>query len=324
MSIRTKTILMSVLTLLGLLIVLDAGMWIFVSRTFGKLEQREARESAKHGVAIINATLSEISKKSCDWAAWDDTYNFVKDKNQAYIDSNLGLESMASLGTNFMLFFDNRGQLVYSACADTQTKQAIPLPDDLLSKIKASSALLTNTSVDDVHQGILITKSGPLMLAKRPITQSSGEEPINGTLIMARYLDKAMLAKLSSDYSLSLGVARIETISSTSDYAQAQQELLSGKARQVVITDSSEKIAAFSMINGIDGKPALLLRVESPRDIYAQSLIMIRYTTVGIVLVGLIFGLLNATWLDFTVLRRLTRLDAYTKQIMLELGLIKT
>ncbi len=69
------------------------------------------------------------------------------------------------------------------------------------------------------------------------------------------------------------------------------------------------------MLPDIYGKPALLLRVDIPRDIYKQGLISLRYLLLSLLGVGIVFGASTVLLLERMVLLRLTKLSTDVRAI---------
>src|SRR3990172_9376938 len=94
-SIGFKTILVMVVCTFVLLVVSVVGAQAIILREFAVIEQQE-----------VNDNLSRVVS---DWAAWDDTYEFIDNKSQAYKDSNLAYGSLVNLEIDFMVFVNSRG-----------------------------------------------------------------------------------------------------------------------------------------------------------------------------------------------------------------------
>ena len=82
-----------------------------------------------------------------DWANWDDSYNFVQDRNEAYIESNLYPESLATINVNMLLFIDTSGQLVYGKAIDLQSLEEKPVPQDLISYLSRNDVLWHHSDI---------------------------------------------------------------------------------------------------------------------------------------------------------------------------------
>ena len=71
---------------------------------FRKVEETLIRKNTNRVHDALAENLASLHSKSSDWANWDDTYEFIKDHNQEYKDSNLQTESLGNLNLDFMLF----------------------------------------------------------------------------------------------------------------------------------------------------------------------------------------------------------------------------
>jgi len=49
-------------------------------------------------------TQDDFNYRFADWSEWDDTYTFVKDANEDYIEENLTPEALTILDVNLVLF----------------------------------------------------------------------------------------------------------------------------------------------------------------------------------------------------------------------------
>ena len=104
MSIRKKTLAIIGITFLLLIGVLVVASQIVVLGGFAHLENEAAHVNGQRAINEIGDTLSTLNATVGDWAPWDDTYIFVEDRNEAYVESNLTVSTLANLQVNFMIF----------------------------------------------------------------------------------------------------------------------------------------------------------------------------------------------------------------------------
>lgn len=78
---------------------------------------------------------------------------------------------------------------------------------------------------------------------------------------------------------------------------------------------SPETVAGYTIIEDIYGKPAILMRVDSPRPIYKQGQASIRYLILSLLVVGLVFGVATLLILEKLILARLSRLSNNVQSI---------
>src|SRR6185369_7313494 len=117
-SIRLKV---SVIVLAGV-VVLSALIYLIstriISSSYASIERDDLIENLERVNDAISNVAAQLDVKLVDWARWDDTYQFMKDKNEAYIKSNLGNASIANLKINTMAFVDAEGTIVFKKSID--------------------------------------------------------------------------------------------------------------------------------------------------------------------------------------------------------------
>src|SRR5688500_5461638 len=69
---------------LSTMVVLTGALYAAARSTllvgFGEVERREANRNVERARAAMDELLAAMSSKTSDWAAWDDTCNFVADR----------------------------------------------------------------------------------------------------------------------------------------------------------------------------------------------------------------------------------------------------
>ncbi|BCO10269.1 hypothetical protein GF1_26450 [Desulfolithobacter dissulfuricans] len=94
-----------------------------------RLEQEIARKDMERVVSTLQREIEFLDSFAFDWAAWDDTYRFITDRNQEYIESNLGDYTFRDNQLNLIIFYDIRGNVVWSRIVDLDTMEELQLPE---------------------------------------------------------------------------------------------------------------------------------------------------------------------------------------------------
>src|SRR5512136_469434 len=105
MTLRKKTLLIIGLTLIGLIALLHSIASIILLNSFARLEEQDARRNVSRVQSAISDSLETLKAVDGDWAAWDDTYAFIEDGNEAYIQANLIDSAFTNLQLNLVLYF---------------------------------------------------------------------------------------------------------------------------------------------------------------------------------------------------------------------------
>lgn len=157
--------------LILVLIFLAFGTFEFVTQrflilpSFQLLQNENAQKDSKRVVQAIQREVHHINNLCFDWAAWDDTYNFVKSFSKDYIEANLVFSSFQGNNLNLIYFYDHMGKVVWGEVYDLNTEKKLLIKNFAPNEISKDGPLL-NFDVDgkalaDVfNSGIIKTDKG--------------------------------------------------------------------------------------------------------------------------------------------------------------------
>lgn len=314
MSLRTKALLInSCLLLISITFLYFVSIRI-VQRSYHKLEVNETNHRLKQANDTIELELNQLAGAVMDWAAWDEAFAYMVDRNPKFIKVNFETPDISYLRVNAILLVDSSGKTAYATGYEYQQKQRVPLPEGLLSYVTQNALLLQHTDLHMVHKGIVLLPHGPILLASHPIVTGDFKGPSHGTLIMGRFLDKAEVNYLAKISHLPLRITRIDTNLPLSDHL-AVESALHTQEQSYVKTLNEKRIAGYALIANITGKPSLLLSVENRREIYQQGKLTIHYFLLAFVGIGVIFGLLALIIQEKLILSRVAFLSRSVKAI---------
>lgn len=291
MSLRCRTLMYVALTLVVLLAVLYMASSALLLKGVESLEiAGMERELARARAAVVmNLRAMELTVE--DWAHWDDTYQFMVQRQVTY-RSNLMPESLTTLDLDYLLFFDPGGNLI--AGGGLTEENEIQAPSiKLLKEIWAAFA-----ENGLVQKGIIQSGEYPLLVAAAQILTTEGKGPGRGFLVMARHLTPARLQSLEEGIQLHLSLLPVDPTSGlTAEEPMAIQVSEEGQIRgDVLLTDPG-------------GRPVVALRVLEQRRFYQQGQVWRRVIMLTLALAGLVF--MGVVWwlLERLFLSRLARMD---------------
>jgi signal transduction histidine kinase len=252
----------------------------------------------------LSDKLTKMKTLNNDWATWDDTYKFIDDSNKDYIIANLYNEWFEKLNVNFMIFVNSSGGVVFAKAVNLQNMKEMPISQSTLKQ------LLPRHSIKEKNlPGILLLPEGPLLITSMPILTSEAKGPSHGSLIEGRYLDAFEIEGLANVTHLSLTVQRFNDMQMPADFRAVRDSF--SEDNQILVQPLSEQsIAGYTVLKDIYGNPALILRVDLPREIYNQGRVSANYFLVSLIIVGLIFGGISIWLIEKQVLSRLHRLNS--------------
>lgn len=313
-SLRIKTFLIIVTTLIGLLVMLYVPLRILLLGSFIELEEQHTRQDIERVLHALASDTAKLDRTTGDYAAWDDTYAFVEDANQEYITTNLIDAVFVTNKLSLAAIVDTTGKVVHSKAFDLNTDKPLPAPEFFRTPLTTDDPLLRHQSIESSTTGIIVLPEGPMIVAARPILTSAYTGPPRGTLIMGLALDSAEIQSLAETTGLALQIVRLDDSHAPPDTQVARTNL--SKAALTFVQPLDERsIAGYALLNDIYGVPGLILRVEMPRTIYAQGQTSMLYSIGTLLVAGIVFALVMLVLLERVVLSRLISLSSGVSRI---------
>lgn len=87
----------------------------FLSDSF-LLEKTQNESNIKSFLASIDNEIKNLKNTTNDYATWDDTYEFIKNKNKQYIYENFreGSETLKNLSIDSMIYVNSKNEVIFS------------------------------------------------------------------------------------------------------------------------------------------------------------------------------------------------------------------
>lgn len=308
MTLRRKTLSIVSLALVALVLVIFATAGFILSTSFANLQQQQATENMGRVLNAINGRIATQDTLTEDYAEWDDTYFFVTDPNQAYIDANFHDANFIDFGNSIVFIVNNDGEIVFSKAFDLQQEVEAPVPTQFEQILTPDSPLLNHPTLDHSVTGLINLPGQSIILSAHPILTSVDEGPINGTLIMGFPFDENEIAQLSELTNLSVLVHRVDDARLPADLRQviAAVEQSEGVYFEPV---NQNTLMGYTIVQDVYGNPALLVQVEIPRDIYQQGRTNLAYLLASLLVLGVVFVGLVIVLLERLVLARVANLS---------------
>ena len=308
-SIRTRFI-----GIMAVMLILTTGMVYLILHTVMQdkiniLEDKYIIENVERTKKEIFKEIEVLDTIVMDWAVWDNSYQFMIDKNPEYIKANLSEDTLNNLKINIMLFIDNKGNLVHGEGYDIQKKESVPIDEALLKYIKDHS-LLQNNDVKYRKSGI-VTLNGKdlILLSICPILTSAGEGPINGYIVLGANFTEKKIADIGEELSSEIKLTFLKDF----EYDRKFFDLKDDKIQIDAVSD--QKIIGRAFLDDIDGKHLLLLSIEKNRDINNIGEAGIKATLWLLLGLFFLFAIIITVILDRGILLRFQELSNDIRKI---------
>ena len=307
MNIRKRTIL----TILGTtcIVMLVGGIFGYFTflNSYERLEILDIQSDAKRLLSTLDHETENLSSITDDWAAWDDTYDFVQDKNQEYVDTNLVDGTFESLKLNLIIYFDTQGQVVHHKAFDLENQEEIAVSKDILDFFdNHPSIFLASENLN--NSGFLSADNKPIIYAIKPILTSSEEGPVKGFLLFAKNLEGDLLEKLKDVTDSEMTVLTNNDLIGPKDGTFIFLDNLN-KDKLFINKVNSERIEYYSILSNYDNDPIFTIKQEKERIIYQKGLESTRNMLLAIILTSISAGVITIISLEYNLISRLSTLN---------------
>jgi Signal transduction histidine kinase len=282
MGLRSKTIL-----ILGIMLLLAAASVSLVTRTayernIDELERESARKAAERAVALVEDDLDQLDVIVRDWAFWDDSWNYMKDRSPEFARSNLSDAALIPLDIGGIAMLDARGNVVFSGPGGG--RQNAPFMKNFnAAGVKAESRGLS------LSMGLLY------LVDARPILRSDGGGEPRGTLMMARPITAERVARYSRLLDMSVRVS-------------TEQHEPAGKGGSL-LSESARSITAKAPLIDADGVAVASIIVDMPRSALGGAGKSFAALVIAIALADLVCGMLAVFAIEIAVTGRMRRIE---------------
>jgi PAS domain S-box-containing protein len=221
----------------------------------------------------------------------------VQGKNDAFAEINFNAIAFEQLQVNTIVYVHNDGKIYYIKEYDYKIKDLVE-PNKNWENIFSKEGILQKDA-DKSTNGIVMVGEKPVMFGAKPILQSTGEGPIQGTLIMARYLDEDMINYFSKIVKRPLVVGNF----SNNKWGIAANQNI------VVKAVDNNTLYGYALVKDIFGNPSVIFRETLTRDIHNYGLQSLRSFLITLSVSGFIFVLVIFILIEFNLLSRLMKLS---------------
>jgi signal transduction histidine kinase len=285
----------------------------FLMKGFVDIEDSNIERQTELGLKSLDLRIDELDQTTHGFAARDDTYYYIESGLKHFINELLLSSTFIDYEINFMAFLNGEGDIICSKAFDLVELKNTPFPDSMREAIEQHGVLKDHTETDGGVSGLLMTLDGPILLSSRPVITTEESGPIIGALICGRYLDFLEIEKLKGSTFLSLEVKDINDVDSFGLHESASLAL---NGSQVSIARQGyDTIIGYSVLYDIFEEPVLVLKVDSPRDVYSHGLLVLAYFVGSGVLAGVVIALLSIFVMNRFILTRIVKLSEEVSEI---------
>ena len=153
----------------------------FLSDSF-LLERTQNESNIKSFLASIDNEIKNLKNTTNDYSTWDDTYEFIKNKNKKYIYENFreGSETLKNLNIDSMIYVNLKNEVVFSIYNNKDLEN---------NKSNFEEFITTKFKEKANFNSIVNYNSNFLFLSKSEILKSDKSSKARGYVITIKLLD---------------------------------------------------------------------------------------------------------------------------------------
>ncbi len=134
---------------------------------YSRLERDKTLTKVGSAVSLLEEQSRQLDSITADWAHWDDTYQYMVEPGQNYIDSNYTDDTFDNLNVNAFLLVDTSGGIVFERGLEDGQPWRIP---DTIVRAASKGARITC----QVSSGLLkVSSSFPPSMCALAVTQGA-------------------------------------------------------------------------------------------------------------------------------------------------------
>jgi len=285
MTLRRKLFSITVVVVAVLTTLCVLASRHFLLKNAVRLERQYVVGALDRVRIVLASELAALDRSAVDWAAWDDSYRFVEDNDDAYRESNLPDIVTKDLALNLLAIVHSSGRLLFIRMVDDTYTNAVAADRFAATWLKPGGALLSGSDPQWRAGGLMVVEGVPMIVVSRPVLTSRNEGPGRGWVVMGRRLGPEQLQRLAHQSGAAFSLMQVGMVSRY-PMAGGMVERLMGSDEPEIHDSSADKIYGFRCIKDVGGKPGFVLTVEYPRDLYQQARTNVSFIALWFLLVG--------------------------------------
>ncbi len=307
MNIRVKLLSIVFVTLVFTIAVLYFAVSGVMIKSYIEVESHNTEIKINGVIRSFIQICEDYSNKLNDWAVWDDTYDFMHDKNQRYVESNISYESMYLLKLDFLFFVNSSNEIILDTFFDHEQKIIKNAPDSFKKRILEIADILSSKNKKTETAVLFSIDSQPLMVASNLVLTSKGAGPARGFLIYGHFIDKDDIEKINKLTGLNLKYSKIKDDLSAPEVSV--EPVNAGVKYSLHKKLTPDLLTCNVLFNDVNDKPLFVVEFAEERKTYRQSSIALKYFAAALLITGTVFLIITSFLINRFFADRIVKLS---------------
>lgn len=316
MTLRKKVfIFISMIILFGLACTYFSLDRILLNR-FAQLDEKALNADMKNMILTLEHETEYLRNNMIDYSASNATYDFMEkvstsehiendneneNENAPYIQNKFNDAFFQTNILHFAALIRANGQVIYNRFYDVAAgKQTLP-PTGMIDSVLANKGALIDFDGEFQSKiGVIATAKGPMLVVSLPVIKSTMEGPIQGALVIGRFLDAMEIERLTilNHSQFTFQLANEVQIPETHGNADGSPFIWLDNI-------SNEKVVVHSLVKDVFGNPYLVLSSEKTRNVYNPGQFAVKLYAIVLTLIVLSISVGIMVVIDRMILKRM-------------------
>jgi diguanylate cyclase (GGDEF)-like protein len=190
--------------LAGFMLISIASTYLFFWPALTRQDYEHAITNSLRVYKLFRDESNNIKRIVSDWAVWDDSYKFIQDGNDEYIQSNLAANTFSNLAINDIMYIHNDGRLRWAGSITPDHTNIEPIDKNMVHAAHRMFILGLQT-----ESGILKTGDLLFLIDISEVTDSAEELDPVGVIAMTRKIDESYLMKKRDQLQINFALTNI-------------------------------------------------------------------------------------------------------------------
>ncbi|NIY93527.1 EAL domain-containing protein [Vibrio diazotrophicus] len=282
-TLHTKT---AFLFAVGLASIIFSSLFLtryFFLYSLNELENIEIHRASSQAYAVIDSLSVRQEEASHDWAYWSEAYDLLTQSDTGFEERNLYMDSLDSLGLDFMSFINSRHEYV------TGLGRGIEDPNSFAQKLLEDKGIAQHLNkmkhvLDSSKSGIygLIREGDDIWVVSiTPVRNGTREAAFAGWMLWGQLLSD----RFPSDFAGIL-TAQNSIVTSLDEIKRVPEHIHQEGIGDIDIFRTDSELYHNTPLNSISGEKIAVLETREPRTYYQKGESVFYYLIIAISLVA--------------------------------------
>lgn len=310
LSIKSKALLIFAISMGLFAVILYAGSWYLMYSGIKDLESEIAVANLQRVNSEYDSDVAAMDIIAQDWSRW----GFAKTLLQAGRpqSDSAGAASIQAHGINHLVVFNSRNKVVWSQSRSANGDGNSPVPADVMTALR-NHVLSNPCPVEgDCRNGIILLPKKVLLIVAQSIFDPAQPNSVQGQVVVSRFVDKDAVHRLQRFTGLPIDIYRVDDRNLPFDVKTVLAQL---SLTQQVQQEGNGVIYSYQSITDLNGRPALIMKVTTPRSLAQRTDFPRHYILLTIIGAAALFGFIMLYLVYKTILNRMLDLKGEVSAI---------